>query len=545
MKPPRQTFRSASLSLLLLTTVLTGSAAAAASPARKPARKPSTAKQGPKPKPTSKKTETKTVRLEDHPLIARLQQVESGPGILVCEPVPAADVTPDLSAFGAGCARWLHLVVGGQGELGRTPLWTAVDQARKELKRPDLRLSLVEAARLSQMIGITHVAIGSIKGNDALTTLSYQLYEIPSQKPVGEAVTVTGPAPIVASQLSALAQKLAMSLGVKSFAGPTGLTDTVKDLQAVGKTPWQPRRLSALDERALDEQVNWLITPASPGSRWTRPMAGPFSRMLIGGFVKNPQMVNDPAAALVAAMPGNTLLLAEVARWGYRASAPVLPLTRSSIDAALAKFPKNYLLLTASTYDLRAQGKLDAARGVAEQAVRSASHNPEAWSVLKGTIYQQSDVIRNGRTVDRMTESDWAKCEKFYSEQLPVALKAVTLDEACVVSWRDLSTAAAFLSLSDLADGAFGKAFLLDPTDPDTLRWGVELYQPKWLDDETKLRRVIDTAISSATKWTVNDRIDLAISLIHAGHAEDADKVTPLEHEKILVLRHFQGGARR
>ena len=58
--------------------------------------------------------------------------VESGPGVVVCEPV-AGTSAPDLAAFGSGCTRWLHLAVAGQGELGKTPLWGAMDEARREV----------------------------------------------------------------------------------------------------------------------------------------------------------------------------------------------------------------------------------------------------------------------------------------------------------------------------------------------------------------------------------------------------------------------------
>lgn len=66
------------------------------------------------------------------PLAAQLTQMDSGPGVLVCEPV-ATGADRTAADFGAGCGRWLHLIVAGHGELGKTPSWFCADYARREL----------------------------------------------------------------------------------------------------------------------------------------------------------------------------------------------------------------------------------------------------------------------------------------------------------------------------------------------------------------------------------------------------------------------------
>src|SRR4051794_18099110 len=57
----------------------------------------------------------------------RLTPVGSEPGVLICEPLCSGD--PVTVNFGAACTRWLQFVVGGQGELGRTPLWEGFGSA--------------------------------------------------------------------------------------------------------------------------------------------------------------------------------------------------------------------------------------------------------------------------------------------------------------------------------------------------------------------------------------------------------------------------------
>src|SRR5207244_1474163 len=95
--------------------------------------------------------------------LSPLTAVASGPGVVVAEPV-ARQADAAAREFGAGCGRWLQFGVGGHGELGKTPLWSDLDRARRELGQPDLRLNRPEAMQLARVLGVTHVAIGEIQG---------------------------------------------------------------------------------------------------------------------------------------------------------------------------------------------------------------------------------------------------------------------------------------------------------------------------------------------------------------------------------------------
>ena len=61
-----------------------------------------------------------------------------GVGVVICEPVADPGTEADNANFGAGCGRWLQFAVGGQGELGKTPLWESPNRAAKELGRTDI-----------------------------------------------------------------------------------------------------------------------------------------------------------------------------------------------------------------------------------------------------------------------------------------------------------------------------------------------------------------------------------------------------------------------
>src|SRR5205807_7128770 len=115
--------------------------AAAAPPAKpKPASKsPSKTAPAPKAAPLEKpmtredaKPDAELPNPADYPPVEALTPVESGPGLAVCQPVLIKG-GPDAGDLGDGCARWLQLVAGGHGELGKTPLWTPMDPAYRRL----------------------------------------------------------------------------------------------------------------------------------------------------------------------------------------------------------------------------------------------------------------------------------------------------------------------------------------------------------------------------------------------------------------------------
>ncbi len=152
--------RMSSYWTLILVGLLISSQIHTAAPAGAAPQRPAKGKRsGPgRQRPAKSKPET----IEDHPLIKRLTAIRNGPGLVVCEPVPR-DVPQNVAEFGDGCGRWLHVIVAGQPEISRTPLWSFVDEARRALKRPDLRLKPTQSAELRALLGITHTATGDLK----------------------------------------------------------------------------------------------------------------------------------------------------------------------------------------------------------------------------------------------------------------------------------------------------------------------------------------------------------------------------------------------
>jgi hypothetical protein len=522
--------------------------------ARKPAPKKPAAKA------PAKKDEGAGFSVDDHPLVKSLAQVGSGPGVLVCEPV-AKGAKAETVAFGGGCARWLHLVVGGHGEFGKTPLWSSLYHTQLELGRKDLRLTAADGARLRESLGVTHAALGEIQGDAARCTLTYQLWDLAARKPVGEPVRRSGAEDEVLAGLPEVAAKLTRALGVAEPRVPKAVGETAAELRFLGSLRWFPERQL---EEARAKQLADLAGPAPAGStpRPQAPVLAAFLALLHAGDLSQGARVIELSRQVATALPGNALLFGDIGRMansaqadpfsartgnveyvdtpqGKRAfsrSTPKLPFVE--LKALLERFPNNYLLNSSQAHLHQVGQRFEEARKSAEQSVRCARGNSDAWLGLSDAISKQADAIRSARFINQLSEQELAQIGKFYEEWLPIALKAVQVDPHYGSAWLEASSAACFLGVEELADGAYGRAISLTPRAYPVLWWGLEMYQPKWLDQPEKLKVVADLAVEAAGDFDSGRRLELAKSMQHGGLQAQAEKMLRTDAEREALKKH-------
>jgi tetratricopeptide (TPR) repeat protein len=439
--------------------------------------------------------------------VERLRSVKSGPGILIAEPV-AKQADAAVADFGAGCARWLHMVVGGHGELGATPLWESVDRARRELGRADARFTLDDATQLTHMIGVSHVALGTISGSESHATLTYQLYWIPDRfpmgrprLPVGKPITLTDSEDQIVAGLPGMARKLATLLldtpipaelmkkkplpdGAKNLLQPgkrlpripasVGLS--ARELQTLGRSPMRP-------VPGLSQESGQLLSNLAPKS----PLAG--LMLLCAGLFNDVPRLTPVIGSLLQQAPDNVLIVGEI---GYKMGIPAsLPDLRAALDRNLHNYPDNYQLALCDRWRHLADKNVNRERAAAEQMVRCAISNPEAWLLLGMTISREGDSIRHSRFYSALKPEEGEFLNRLYPQWLTAAYTAARLDRQFGKAWLQVATAACFANKYDLADAAFWKAVKLDKENRNEVWWwGMEMYQPKWLDDDRKLQKV-------------------------------------------------------
>lgn len=410
--------------------------------------------------------------------VEKLPLSGGGRGLVVCEPV-AGNAGAGVADFGAGCGRWLHLSVAGLPQLEQTPLWSSLSRAQTELKRTDLRLSPLEARRLSGILGVSHAATGQIAGTAAHCTLTYQLYALPKGTAVSPPLKATGTESQVLSQLPQMAGRLAASLGVPQTATLAAVSASPAQIALLGHLPWY----SSTTPPVSQTQQLVALTPRLP---------------LAGLFLVNSSSdltTKQWAAAvksLIVQQPNNGLVWAQLGSSDPNLLIPV----QAQMAATRKKYPHNYLFASADAWMQRRLQHENAERLASEQAVQDAPRNPDAWLTLGYTIADEGDRLRQGRVASRLTGSEWQFLNTSYAQWLSAASQSVHLDPLYAKAWNRVAQAATFAGYPRLADQALWKGISLDKTNPDFYGWGLQMYQDKWDGSPAKLHQIAQALAS-------------------------------------------------
>ena len=394
----------------------------------------------------------------------------SGAGPVVCEPVGSG---PDAD-FGAGCALWLQMEVGGQGAMGKTPSWAGLNRARAELGRDDLRLSAAEAAPLAGMLGATHAAVGTLSGAGTSLTLTYQIVSLPAGTPVGAALTLSGTRDQIVAGLPGLAKTLAERLGAASPNVPA----------SVGLSPAELETLAANRRGTLtDAQETALFALAARD-----PLAG----LVVLSRRPDRTQAQENAAprTLLSQAPDNPLVWEAVA--GMNTKALISQAAR--LDALALRFPHNHLLDGAQVFRARATDDRKAEQKAASRMVADAPGAPNDWLRYAETLSNQADDVRHGRISAAMPPAEEAIVTALYPRQQTASMKATALDPTFTRAWLGLAEAATAAGDTVVADRALGKARTLS-LPPHTIfdeaaavvEWALQMYQPKWGGSPAKL----------------------------------------------------------
>lgn len=435
--------------------------------------------------------------------------IASGPGVVICEPVSAPGVSEETADFASGCSRWLQFVVGGQGQLGKTPLWASLNQARQELGRRDLRLKPADTPRLATILGITHAATGTVSGGKERCTLTFQLVQIAGQKPTGPPLTLTGSQEQIIQKLPTMATTLSKQLGISAPHLPAAVGAAPNDLALLGR---------------LFSQQEILITPAQRQQLGelakTFPIAGMITLIYVVPGENAARIQSDASATLLKQAPDNTLVFGQL---GYYAS-QVLAVHSNALQDLLQTYPNNLNMNVANALRMRAAHDDAEVIKAAEKAIRINPGSTEAWAVLGDAYSDSADRIRRGKMWGEMTDKEQASILKLYPKWLQAYREAVRVDPSFGIGWREAAKAATFAGDPQFADKAIWKAVQLRPADPAVYSWGLEMFHPKWFGDETKRAKIADAA-AAATYPTPFMTFNVAEELTDYGYRSQAKRL--------------------
>lgn len=449
--------------------------------------------------------------------IEQLTPVESGPGVVVCDPVLEGG-SKSGRAFADGCVRWLQLALASQPSLGRCPMWNSVDRSRTHIKKADLRFNAADAARLSRCLGNTHVVLAGFSGDDGSGTLTLELVEVPSKKPVGAAVRLSGSPDEVAARLPAAARELCHRLGAAEPRLPQA--EQAEALRFVGGLPRFP-------EQGLSTERSEKLRARASGS----PLAL-FYRLLERGQARDMDAGLEAARELKALYPDSPLVLAQI---GYAGALQQMDPDADSyltpIRASLQTYPHNFLLRTTEYYMNAAKGDYAGQRRAAEWAVRCSPRSGLGWRNLGRVLQQRANVIRQSRAINEMTREELQEVGALYSQEMPIRQRAAEVDPEDATIRLELSMCAGFHGDQETAHEELAKAIELQPDLSHAYMWGLQLYQRKWGGNPADLTKMARTTATAPIK-DPKDRQTLAVDLYQLGYWSEARRMPRGADEK-------------
>ncbi|MGI8757079.1 MAG: tetratricopeptide repeat protein [Acidimicrobiales bacterium] len=399
----------------------------------------------------------------------------SGFGLIIGEPVVQGASTRGVpngfnaANFGAGCARWIFLQVGGRGELGKTPLWGSVDDARQGLGLRDLKLGAAQAAQIAASLGVTHVAVGTFSGDEKNASLSYRLLKMPEKTPVGAPLVVRGNAAQIAAQLPQLAAQLATRLNAKPDGIAVKVNVGAAELSFLGSVPWKATKVLGATETeklrvlAAREPLAALLYLRDGDTIWGDPRRRAAMKIALQN------------------VPDNAMLLADL----MRAAPDELRSEYSRIDAGLKKYPANALFNTGDWYRWQSLADLKKQRVAAESLISCAPDNPMSWATLADTMGNIAQELRRSRFHRELAPREAGFLDRLYEMRLQCSLHAAKLSSSAP-AWNDIAIAATFADEPDIADAALWKSLAGNRRLLGAYRWGCQMYQAKWGGDANR-----------------------------------------------------------
>jgi tetratricopeptide (TPR) repeat protein len=181
----------------------------------------------------------------------------------------------------------------------------------------------------------------------------------------------------------------------------------------------------------------------------------------------------------------------------------------AAATSAIRKYPNSYLAQTAFSRAMRESGDSAKERAAIERAVRSSPGNAQPWLSLGRFYANSAEKLRQGRVASAISRQEWTTLTDDYARDLAAVTHAAACDDKSSHVWFCVAEAATFAGADALAVKAYDKSIALNSNSFEMMNWSKEMFQPKWLNDETRLKKALDH-IYNATYNMGNEAVHMA-----------------------------------
>jgi tetratricopeptide (TPR) repeat protein len=373
----------------------------------------------------------------------------------------------------------LFYTLGARPEFGKSPAWHSIVDTLRSGCISSWQLQTTQFPLVRRWLAPTHVVISHIEGGtsdsgpaavpEGTLTLTLQLYDAVSARPVGREIRLTGSADEISRQLSRAAADFTSALGIAN-AGPVAAKPiSAEQLTLVGQLPIDPYG-------PVDLKLVQRLRETSPQT--------PFVQMVSW----RPENYRTPLAKIDLTPETATLQAL-----GFLESYDTEQLNNygAIIQSLAAKYPNNSLSQGVYASTALERKEYAVARKAAERATRCALDNAASWDALSAVFARQASDLRQGRVVGEISNDEWEQLIPLYAAWEASARRTTELNPDSGEFWLNLSQAATFLGHEETGKGAFWKAVKLEPRNQHIFGWGLEMFQPKWGGEKADLLKVI------------------------------------------------------
>jgi len=404
-----------------------------------------------------------------------LRASDVGPGVAVGEPEPIKH-NPELSAFGRGAARWLHLALAANLALDRMPSFRSMSSLLD--RGPMLpELNPADAAGIEAAVGTTHALTSRIEGGGGQYVLTLQLHTLPDGAPSGAPLVLAGTLDEITAGLPRLAGQVSQAVGAPAQELPA-IRESAADLTLIGGV--------SRSQHSIAPASN---TPALASLASQSDLAA-LMLMEVARVTADPEIAEEVMGDLPDRAKGNPLIWASGAQASWRLHYRFIVGAVQRWQALRELRPRNYLVNSSGAVMWSCADQYAEAAAAAEAAVQSNPRNPEAWRLLAGAVGNQSDAIRRARVSSDVTHAEWRLLTPLYLRWAAAARSATELDPRGQQNWEDLAHAALFAGRHDVAHDALWRAMEIPPlslpVDRDR-RWVMLMEKASALHKDTRL----------------------------------------------------------
>ena len=452
------------------------------------------------------------------------KQIKKAAGVLICVPVKGSGAP---EPYWVGYRDYMYFYVAGLPQLPANTSGMCVTRATNDRRlKNGLAMTGPTAVEVARVLGLDYALCGTVKTTSGRHTLSLQVWDASTGKPVGAPMISSGSQAELSQRMKPLLFRIVDRLGIALTPAQRMAYEEI--------VPPSKETLTVLGEAST------AANRAVPSSAVAK-LKGLASKDPAVAVQQTDSADSDKAVQIVQGIAERypEFVTPHLLLGSYLTSAGKLKEADAVIDEGLRRYPDNFRLLF-TRYRLRnKQEDFGRQLRVAEEMARLYPKAAVSWMLVAESASGQASDIRKGRYWTKLSAVEENRVLNLYGRVIYAGEKAVAHDPKYVYAWTDLQWHYMATSQIRKSEQAFEKAVAIDPGNSSAYATAIQMLEDVWSHDPARKTKQ-EAIVARAMKATLDDsdrggRSRLIDRLMKSDFNKEA--VTHLE----AALKQFNG----